>query len=143
MKPDEGRLQTAEHILAKLLEDKINDAIIGIAKFNENLGILEVNTSVDLRKFDVKALELEVNQVISRNLLVSKSTLSREDAAKQINLRKVPESVKQVRIIDISGFDKRPCRDPHVDNTKKIGKFSITKLKRAGSNRYRFTLKVE
>jgi len=29
--------------------------------------------------------------------------------------------VKEIRIVEIEGFDKTPCKDPHVENTSQIG----------------------
>ena len=53
-------------------------------------------------------------------------SISRKEAEKVADLRKVPESVKEIRIIDIQGFDRRPCKDDHVDNTSEIGKIKVT-----------------
>jgi len=143
LKPNEGRLQTAEHILCKVLEGRANDAVMGISKFKEDSGLLEITTAADARTFDLGALQDEVNAVISKGLPVHKTVKKREDAEKEVDLRKVPQSVTEVMIVDIERFDKRPCRDPHVGNTSQIGKFVIRGVEKAGSNRYRFTFKVE
>ena len=143
LKPNEGRLQTSEHILAKIIEGKASDAVIGISKFTEDSGLLEITAQRDLREFNTRELQDEVNRAISRNLPVRKTLKQRAEAEKEVDLRKVPSSVKEVRIIDIEGFDKRPCRDPHVDNTGQIGNFRILSLERVGSNRYRIVFKVE
>jgi len=143
MKPNEGRLQTAEHILGKLLEGKLKDMVMGISKFNEDSGLLEIASPTDPRELDIREIEGEVNKVIGKELPVHKPILKREEAEKEVDLRKVPSFVKEVTIIDIEGFDKRPCRDPHVNNTKEIGHFTILSLDRVGNNRYRFTFKVE
>ncbi len=143
MKPNEGRLQSAEHILAKILEGKLNDIIVGISKFQEDSGLLEITSNTDPRGLNISEIEAKVNSVASKGLPVHKSVLKREEAEKEVDLRKVPSSVREVTIIDIEGFDKRPCRDPHVNNTKEIGRFKILSLDRVGNNRYRFTFKVE
>ena len=52
MKPNEGRLQTSEHILAKILENKFSDIVVGISKFKEDQALLEINTSSDLRELN-------------------------------------------------------------------------------------------
>jgi|WetSurMetagenome_2_1015567.scaffolds.fasta_scaffold164998_4 hypothetical protein len=49
MKPNEGRLQTAKHILAHTLEHKLPDAKVIIAKFDGELGRMEIATAQDLR----------------------------------------------------------------------------------------------
>jgi hypothetical protein len=50
MKPNEGRLQTAEHILTKILEDMFPDAKFIISKFEETSGYLEIAAKENLRK---------------------------------------------------------------------------------------------
>ncbi len=142
MKQNEGRLQTGEHILAKIIEDKITDAKTGFVKFEEDYGLVEFNSKEDLRKLDIKELQDEVNHIIQKNLPVHISIKDKKEVEKEVDMRKVPNCVQEVRIVDIEGFDKRPCKDPHVDNTNEIGNFIILKIKRVGNNRYRFTFKV-
>jgi Ser-tRNA(Ala) deacylase AlaX len=50
--------------------------------------------------------------------------------------------VRQVRIVEIEGFDKTPCKDPHVENTSEIGYFAILRVERVGKDRYRFLFEV-
>ena len=142
MKPVDGRLQTGEHILSKIIEDEVSDARVVIAKFNEDSGLLEMSTSTDLREMDKDRLQSEVNEVIGRNLQVTRTTKSRQKAEKEVDLGNIPSFVQKVTIVEIEGFDKRPCRDPHVENTSQIGTFRILKLERVGNERYRFTFDV-
>lgn len=135
------RLPTAEHILAKILENRFR-VKVGICKFDDD-GLLEVYSEVDLRKIDPKELEEEVNEVISKNLVVKKYVLPREEAEKIVDLWKVPKSVEKIRIVDIDGFDRRPCKDEHVDNTNEIGRIRIKSVDRVGKDRYRFLFDVE
>jgi misacylated tRNA(Ala) deacylase len=143
MNPNEGRLQTAEHILARTLENRFADARFVIAKFGENSGLMEIASKEDLRKIDVAALEDEVNSVIKKNLQVSKYILPRSDAEKEFDLARLPSSVCEVRIVEIKGFDKTPCKDPHVENTGEIGYFLFLKVERVGKDRYRFVFEVK
>ena len=143
MKPNEGRLQTAEHILARTLENRLSDAKFVIAKFEEDSGRMEIATKEDLRKIDRAVLQDDVNAVIKKNLRVSKYFVKREDAEKEFDLARLPSSVREVRIVEIEGFDKTPCKDPHVENTGEIGCFAILKVERVGKDRYRFVFKVD
>ena len=139
MKPNEGRLQTGEHIFARIIQNKIPDAKVVIAKFDkENEGSVDFLTSIDLRELVLEDLEKEVNEIINKELVVNKNLFKREDIENEFDLSKIPEAVKEVRIVEVQGFDKRPCRDPHVDNTREIGYFKILKVERAGKDRYRF-----
>lgn len=142
LKPKEGRLQTAEHILLRILKDRF-DVSAGISRFKEDHGFLEVIAAQDLKDIDEAKLNREVNRVIEQNLEVKKYVLAREDAKKLADLRKVPVSISQVTIIDIDNFDKSPCADPHVNNTTEIGNFELTEIKKVGKDRYRFLFKVQ
>ncbi len=143
MKPNEGRLQTAEHILSRTLESRLSDAKFIIAKFEENCGRMEIATKEDLRKIDRAVLQADVNAVIEKNLWVRKCIVKREDAEKEFSLARLPSSVTEVRIVEIEGFDKTPCKDPHVENTGEIGYFAILKVERVGKDRYRFVFEVK
>ncbi|MFB3890264.1 MAG: hypothetical protein ACE14S_12310 [Candidatus Bathyarchaeia archaeon] len=142
MKPNEGRLQTAEHILARLLQNRVPDAEFVIAKFQENSGLLEIATKEDMRKADRNRLQGDINAVIGRKLVVNKYLVKREDAEAEFDLRRVPSAVREVRIVEIEGFDKTPCKDPHVENTGEIGTFAIQRIERVGKDRYRFVFTV-
>ena len=143
MKPNAGRLQTAEHILARLLESRLSDAKFVISKFEENSGRMEIAAKEDLRKIDRAVLQDDVNAVVEKNLPVKKYIVKREDAEKEFDLTRLPSSVKKVRIVEIEGFDKTPCKDPHVENTGEIGNFAILKVERVGKDRYRFVFEVK
>ncbi len=142
MKPNEGRLQTGEHILAKILENRFPGTKVIIVSFEEK-GRLDVFSETDLRKVSLEELEKETNEVINKGLEVKKTIFKREEVKNEFDLSKIPESVNEIRIVSIEGFDKRPCRDPHVGNTKEIGYFKILKVERKGKDRYRFEFEVK
>ena len=142
MKPNEGRLQTAEHIFARTVEHNFPDCRFIISTFKEDSGKIEVYAETDLRRIDLAKLEDEVNEVIRKNLRVNKYMIRREEAEDEYDLARLPSSVKEVRIVEIEGFDKTPCKDPHVDNTSQIGHFEILKVKKTGRNTYRFVFKI-
>ena len=143
MKPNEGRLQTAEHILSKTLESKFPNAKFVISKFQENSGIMEIASKEDLRNINREMLQDEVNTVIRKKLQVNKYMLEREAAEKEFDLARLPTSVTKIRIVEIKGFGKTPCKDSHVENTDEIGYFSISKVERVGKDRYRFVFEVK
>lgn len=143
MKPNEGRLQTAEHVLSHILENRKPAAKVVIAKFEEGSGLLEVCTVENLRLIDLVKLQAEVNEVIGKHLVVKKYFQKRSEAEKQFDLCRVPSSLTEVRIVEISEFDKTPCKDPHVANTAEIGVFMLLGVKQVGKDRYRFAFRVD
>ena len=142
MKPNEGRLQTAEHILARTIEHTFPDSRFIISTFQKNSGKIEVYADTDLRKIDLAKLQDDVNEIIQKNLQVTKRMITREEAENEYDLTRLPSSVKEIRIVDIEGFDKTPCKDPHVENTSQIGHFEILKVKKPGKKHYRLDFKV-
>jgi misacylated tRNA(Ala) deacylase len=143
MKPNKGRLQTAEHILARTVEHKIPNTRFIISKFEENIGKMEISAKTDLRKINRAMLQDEVNATIQKNLQVNKYVIERKEAEAKFDLTRLPSSVKEIRIVEIEGFDKTPCKDPHVENTREIGYFEILKVERTGKDRYRLIFKVK
>jgi len=141
MKANEGRLQTAEHIFAKILEEGFGVRVV-IADFKEESGRLEVNCAEDLRNIDLKEFERDVNEVIEKDLVVIKKVISRGEAV-DFDLSRILSDVDNIRIVEIIGFDARPCRDPHVDNTSEIGQFKILNCERKGRDRYKFEFIVK
>ncbi|MEM5793436.1 MAG: hypothetical protein QXY45_03745, partial [Candidatus Aenigmatarchaeota archaeon] len=92
---------------------------------------------------DINSLERKVNEIISRKLPVKKYFLRREEAGKIVDLRKVPNNVENIRIVEIEDFDRRPCKDEHVENTYEIGSFRLKSVSRVGKDRYRFLFFID
>jgi Ser-tRNA(Ala) deacylase AlaX len=142
MKPIEGRLQTAEHILLAILK-KEHGVMAGISRFFEDHGTLEVVSSEDVRKLDLRRLEEKVQSVADRSIAVERRTMPREEAEKYVDLGRVPKDAADVTVVDIVGFYKAACRDPHVVQTSQIGVFRIRDVDKVGKDRYRFEFYVD
>ena len=104
MKPNDGRLQTAEHILARTIEHNIPESKFILSTFKEDSGKIEIYAETDLRKIDIAKLQNDVNAVIQRNLQVKKYIVPREEAETEFDLTRLPSSLKEVRIVDIEGY---------------------------------------
>ena len=85
----------------------------------------------------VQEIESRANEVIKKELDVKAYALPREEAFKipdlirtKINL--VPETLTEIRIVDIGNFDVQADGGTHVANTKEIGEIKITKYKSKG-----------
>lgn len=139
-------LHTSEHILGQVL----NDLTVGFK-----------TTSLDLRedcvRYDFKAeempdeitkevLEEKVNEIINQNIPVTFQIVSRKEAAeKEIDLSIVPESVDEIRLVNISGINEQACSGDHVKNTKEIsdfGRYTIQKFRKTGANAYQIVATI-
>lgn len=74
----------------------------------------------------VKAIEETVNTVIARNLPVTEEYMPKDEAAKIVDLSKLPEDVSEtLRIVRIGDYDICACIGEHVERTSEIGRFEI------------------
>lgn len=77
---------------------------------------------------DKQMTEVEriINEVIDRHLSVTCEFMSREEAAKYVDLSKLPDNVSEtLRIVCIDGYDACACIGEHVKNTSEIGHFKM------------------
>ncbi|MDH6311923.1 misacylated tRNA(Ala) deacylase [Parabacteroides sp. PFB2-10] len=71
-------------------------------------------------------IENTVNDIISKNLPVTISFVSKENVPDEIDLNKLPENVSEtLRIVSVGDYDKCACIGEHVKNTSEIGRFKI------------------
>ena len=74
----------------------------------------------------VAAVEAKVNEEIAKNHDVAVEFMSRDEAAKIVDLSKLPEDAsKTLRIVRIGDYDVCACIGAHVSNTSEIGTFKI------------------
>ena len=74
----------------------------------------------------VLAIEAKVNEVLSEGLDVTIEFMGREEAAKFVDLSKLPEDASQtLRIVRIGDYDACACIGAHVSNTREVGTFWI------------------
>ena len=69
---------------------------------------------------------IEKKKVIGQNLDVTVEFVTREEAAKIVDLSKLPEDASEtLRIVRIGDYDACACIGAHVGNTSEIGVFKI------------------
>lgn len=74
----------------------------------------------------VAEIEAKVNEVISQNLDVTIEFMIRDQAARFVDLSKLPEDASDtLRIVRIGDYDACACIGAHVRNTSEIGTFKI------------------
>ncbi|MDD4878532.1 MAG: alanyl-tRNA editing protein AlaXM [Candidatus Nanoarchaeia archaeon] len=139
------RYHTAAHILSGVINQKTGALITG-NQISEDKARLDFS----LEKFDQEIMSdfiKEANQVISKQLPVHIHFMAREEAFKIpaiVKLAKfLPESITEIRVIDVEGFDQQACAGCHVKNTSEIGVMEIIKAENKGKDNRRvyFALK--
>jgi histidyl-tRNA synthetase len=128
-----SRLHTADHILCTILQEK--GAVTRAMQFKEDTVRITFESSCDLTLLK-EELEKKVNEIIWKNFEVIHYTVERKDAEKITDLSMVPESVKNITVYEIKGFNKVACSGPHVNNTKSVGIFRILKIEKKGKNAF-------
>jgi misacylated tRNA(Ala) deacylase len=93
-------------------------------------------------------VEQLVNDVIVRDLPIEVSFLPRETAVLDADLIRtkvslVPETVREVRVVDIVGLDKQADGGTHVRSTREIGTFRIVKTESKGRGNKRLRIEID
>jgi alanyl-tRNA synthetase len=99
-----------------------------------------------MSKEEIKAVEDLVNSVIERDLPVTSTTMTVEEAKKAGALAFFEGKYgEQVKVYSVGDFSKEVCGGPHVEHTGVMGHFSIKKEQSssAGVRRLRAVLQKE
>jgi len=136
------RMHSAEHILNQTMVRMYHRGRSFSAHIEKKKSKCDYHFDRDLTPQEVASLEQQVNDVIKRNLPVRVDFLPRDEAAKEFELNRLPDTAGDtIRIIRIGDYDACPCRGEHVASTAAIGKFKILSTDFAGNVlRIRFRL---
>ena len=90
-------------------------------------------------------VERKVNEIINLRLPVTCDFLSHKEAARYVDLSKLPEHVSDIlRIVRVGDYDACACIGQHVSNTSEIGRFKLLNCEYAdGRLRVRFKLEEQ
>ncbi|MDR1454724.1 MAG: hypothetical protein LBJ01_03640 [Tannerella sp.] len=135
-------MHTAEHVLNQTMVrmfgcPRSRNAHIERKKSKCDYLLPEAPTGAQMEE-----VERRVNEIIDRRLAVSCELMSREDAARYVDLSKLPGHVSDtLRIVRVGDYDACACIGRHVDNTSGIGRFKLLNCDYAdGRLRIRFKL---
>ena len=93
-------------------------------------------------------IENLVNQEVEAEREIKVFNLSREEAFKipdliRMKINKLPESIAEVRIVDITGLDLQADGGTHVHNTREVGKIRVIGHESKGRINKRLRIAVE
>ncbi|MBU2638048.1 MAG: alanyl-tRNA editing protein [Nanoarchaeota archaeon] len=139
------RYHTAAHILSAVINKHTGALITGnqIAEEKARLDFNLENFNSEMMNEFVK----EANEEIAKSLPVKIRLMERDDAFEIpaiVKLAKLlPESITEIRVIDVEGVDQQACAGCHVKNTSEIGKMEVLSCENKGKNNRRvyFVLK--
>lgn len=92
-------------------------------------------------------VEQLVNEAIARDHPIEVSFLPRETAVLDADLVRtkvslVPETVRELRVVDIVGLDKQADGGTHVRSTREVGTFRVVKTESKGKGNKRLRVEI-
>ena len=85
--------------------------------------------------------ELAADRTIEVSFLPRDTALADEDLIRtKVNL--IPESVREIRVVDIVGLDKQADGGTHVHSTAEIGRFEVVKTESKGKGNKRLRVRI-
>jgi misacylated tRNA(Ala) deacylase len=140
------RMHSAQHLLSALILDKFGASTVG-----NQIGFEKSRMDFHPIKFNeemLEELEKKFNEAVEKKLNISisfetrKQVLEEVDEKRRVLFFRLPETLQEIRVIEIQGIDKCPCSGTHVKNTKEIGKIKITGKENKGKERERITFEL-
>jgi misacylated tRNA(Ala) deacylase len=139
------RTHTALHVLCGVIWNEWGRAVTG-----GNMEPLEARMDFEFdplpEGFAVTVADL-VNAAIAADYPIEVSFLPRGTALTDSDLIRtkvnlIPESVTEIRVVDIVGFDKQADGGTHVRSTGEIGRFEVVKTESKGKGNKRLRIRL-
>ena len=120
------QMHSAEHILNQVMVRMFGRGRSFSSHLERKKSKCDYHFDKNLSPQEVTEIESCVNTVILSDAEVHEETISREKAAREYDLSKLPDQAGEtIRIIKIGDYDACPCIGEHVTKTKEIGTFRI------------------
>ncbi|MEK6962920.1 MAG: alanyl-tRNA editing protein AlaXM [Nanoarchaeota archaeon] len=134
------RFHTAMHLVAVIFNKETGAVTTG----NQ---IAEDKSRVDIKleNFDrekIQNLIPKINALIAEGHPIKLSYVPREEAEKRLESFNFMEigfdpNIKDIRIVDVEGFNAQACGGTHIANTKEIGEIRLVKMENKGKDNRR------
>jgi misacylated tRNA(Ala) deacylase len=139
------RTHSAMHVLCGVIWNEYGKAVTG-----GNMEPLEARMDFEFDPLPdgfATTIAARVNDEIAADRPIEVSFLPRADALRddalirtKVNL--IPESVQEIRVVDIVGLDKQADGGTHVRSTAEIGRFEVVKTESKGKGNKRLRIRV-
>ena len=138
------RSHTAAHLVSSIFHNKAKAKITG-----NQLGYDKIRIDFNMDNFDKEKLKEyieEANKLIETNAKIKVYNMSREEAEKDESImklaKKLPEELKELRIVEIEGIERQADGGTHVKSLNEIGKLEFIKADNKGKNNRRVYFKL-
>lgn len=139
------RMHTAAHILSEIFHKETGALITG-----NQLKTDKSRIDFSLENFDREKINeyvVKANAIVNQDLPIKIYTLPREEAMKLPSVTKLanvlPPAVKELRIVEIVGFDVQADGGTHVNSTKEVGEIEVVSAENKGKNNRRVYFKLK
>lgn len=136
------KMHTAQHIISGIVFDEYNARTVGnqIHAQKTRIDFYPIRFSSE----DLKIIENTFNDIIAKKLPLTiyeekRSTIEKQVNQQRCNLDLLPDSIQQLRIVEIKGYDICPCAGTHVKNTSELSPIEILKKETKGNQKERIT----
>ncbi|GGL61646.1 alanyl-tRNA editing protein [Halocalculus aciditolerans] len=139
------RHHTAQHLVSAVLLEEFDAETTGNQVYAERARIDCAYPKFD--DGDLDHLEARVNDYVERAIPVEWYTLEREEAEERLDpertrIELLPDSIREIRIVEIAGVDRTACAGTHVSNTADVGMFEVTGRETKGSDEERVNFRL-
>jgi misacylated tRNA(Ala) deacylase len=134
------RYHTAQHLLSAILLDDYDAQTTGNQLYDDRA---RIDCGYDrFTDDDFEDIEARMNDLIDDAIPVEWYTMDRETAEAELDpertrIHLLPDSITEIRIVEIEDVDRTACAGTHVASTGEIGRFSITGRETKGSDEER------
>lgn len=132
------KYHSAQHVLSAIVLEDYGGKTTG-NQVHADRARIDFDTDISDKISDV---EEKVNSIIEEEREIKIYSMEREEAVDELDpertrINLLPESIEELRIVEIDGLDKTACAGTHVRNTNELGRFEITNTESKGKGRKR------
>ncbi|MFW9995253.1 MAG: alanine--tRNA ligase-related protein [Candidatus Odinarchaeota archaeon] len=134
------RYHTALHVLGGVFYKELG----GVQVTGNDATTEQGRVDFNIENYDRSLIEEQVkkaNEIIAKDLPVKVYHISREEMDSDPDMMKlamgIPKNITDVRIVEITGFDRMPDGGCHISSLKEIGEVTVTKIVNKGKNNRR------
>jgi misacylated tRNA(Ala) deacylase len=139
------RTHTALHVLCGVIWNEWGKAVTG-----GNMEPLSARMDFEFDPLPEgfgATVEQRVNEELARDRAIEVTFLPRDTALEDADLIRtkvslIPDSVKEIRVVDIVGLDKQADGGTHVRSTAEVGRIKVVKTESKGKGNKRIRLEI-
>ena len=139
------RTHTAMHVLCGVIWNRWNVAVTGgnmeplSARMDFAFDPLPEGFSADIEQLVNEALVADHRIEVG---FLPHAAAQTDPALIRTKVNMIPESVTQIRVVDIVGLDRQADGGTHVASTKEVGRIRVDKIESKGKGNKRIRLEV-